>query len=1306
MIFSVLSTLLKEEVLTSRIAYLILRHSIPPSAICAVTFTNKAANEMKQRLIKMIGKEQASELKMGTFHALCVLFLRMNAKLVALKNNFTICDADESDSTVVSMIAKAKSKGETPEEMKSATESKKKDVPRDQVSLIVADIYREYQRTLKKNNCLDFDDLLVYGVKLFKKHPKVVSWCCHILVDEYQDTNTMQYELMRSIAGRHHCATIVGDPDQSIYGWRSADVTNLQNMQRDFPATSQILLEENYRSTGSILAISSAIVSEDKSRIPKSLRTSHPDGTRPTLHSFLTEEIQASFMALEIKRLVASSGGMLGCNDFAILLRFNALSRVIETALRRESIPHKILGGQKFFERQEIKDLLAYLQVIDNSLYTPAFMRIINVPPRGVGEKSVAEILSRAEQIKSSPLDVVERIFDSKIPDIKPPLKHLLRHLLDLICYEDYLRKTQPDWESRWENVQELINFASQEQENTNIEVSLSVSLSQEAENGELESEGVVIVEGDRTVTEEDRASDVSKYGGGPFNGFVLTLCIFRETPLRLFLQASMLSTDAETKEDGAKEIQRVTISTCHAAKGLEWPVVMVPADTSHSTLQTTANLLSAHTPGLSVAEFTDIARVLGRHLPEKVEIDKRRVEFAQTGLRLRWLTLLGIDPLQAGSVIEPVPGRAKLPAQFTSLRGFEQPSLVHVDIGALYEQRRPLKISYQSHSRAHPPVPTIPPYPVKREETLSRPNFASSSKLPPMGKRSENIIPARAIPPHLVEREEPSSMPYLGSGSGILPIDQKSENTAPNRAIPPLSVKLERPSSSSLPCFSSGNKHSLIGKRWDDNALTKLNGQTTWPQPAASSSSEPDPPEPSAAAKPTSAPVTGVKRRLGMGRTTFVTDTPTTAEVPKRCPWPHLSPIPSAPLVAPTYLICDCSVCFIVEGCCIYELPQVAPGSAKPPATILNSTFKELITMMLYSGMSPDLHRSFKRITCYHPASEVLPASWFASIAPDSRIFPTGHGPISDGPSANGLKAPLSYSVSVSDLESTSTGAGGFCLPYTCLGHTATSTMPAGSDDAAADDDDYFRSWEAFDRVFTTQPVSPGNPNDIQTRFPETSDRPMAPEPFSTPHYSQASTSSAGPSTPADSDSLDRVWSEVMRKKERAMAVSPSKIKSLEVLSASDQLSQAAPASPPITVKPRLKRQKSNVTFKESSDGRRVVAVFDLPGVKKQEMHVSYQVDRLVVTWQTIKVTERMEGGTLLRDREQKKYSRTILLPEGTKHLFCVGQFEEVHASRDHQRLMLTYPNMRACMRYIATAKENVGSTVAPATSEQSGYK
>ncbi|KAJ7593227.1 P-loop containing nucleoside triphosphate hydrolase protein [Mycena floridula] len=546
----------KTKVLTSRIAHLILNHQISPSSICAVTFTNKAATEMRERLTKLIGKERTSEVRMGTFHALCALYLRKYPQLVGIAPNFTVCDTEESrkivspllkkykdylesrnlvlkEGTVLATISRAKAQGFSASAFledisaKFLKDSKEgrihTDNPTHDINQIVAEIYTVYETNLRRNNSLDFDDLLLFGVKLFKYNKIAVRWCKYVLVDEFQDTNITQYELMKALAISSR-VTIVGDPDQSIYGWRAAEVGNLGKMKKDFPATEQILLEQNYRSTASILAASLAIISQDKTRIPKKLHTSHPAGPTPVLMCLDGEYGEAAFIADEIKRLVAQTGGMLGWGDFVILLRFNALSRAIESALQKEKIPNRILGGHKFFERCEIKDLLAYLQIIDNPQFAPSFARAVNVPSRGIGEKTLIDIAARAEKVQVSHLALVEKICDGRAPDTKPASKrkltdfvrimgtlrklanegaspsNLIRKLLDLIGYLDHLKKTEPDWDTRWENVQELITFAS------DVEGEIKANMHPEGEGN---------------------------------------------TPLRLFLQASMLSSEGDNQAEG-----------------------------------------------------------------------------------------------------------------------------------------------------------------------------------------------------------------------------------------------------------------------------------------------------------------------------------------------------------------------------------------------------------------------------------------------------------------------------------------------------------------------------------------------------------------------------------------------------------------------------------------------------------------------------------------------------------------------------------------------------------------------------------
>ncbi|WVF65803.1 hypothetical protein IAT40_000540 [Kwoniella sp. CBS 6097] len=672
----------KTRVLTSRVAYLVQHHGFRPYEIVAVTFTNKASSEMKKRLQVLLGAKLADGLVLGTFHATCAKYLRRYGQLIDLPNNFVIADADDckkimstllkarkelldesrislKEGAVLSEISKAKAKEESPDGM--AIRAAQDPSSSTSTTAIIAELYMEYELALREANSLDFDDLLVFGLKLFRTAPRVLESCRHILVDEFQDTNTTQYELMKCFAQAHGGVSVVGDPDQSIYGWRSAEVENLNKMTSDFPGVEAIYLEENYRSTGSILSAAHAIVSQDRSRIQKNLYTSHPRSTPVTLKVFSTPVIEASFIATEIKRLIAYSGGILKYDDFAILLRYNALSRVLESALQKDSIPNRIVGGHKFFERMEIKDLLAYLQLADNPGFTPAFIRVVNTPKRAIGDKSVADLLAAAKSMKISPMELSERIIDGEpLPaGIKSGIKKnlasfvgavrkirraaekgssvadLIRLIVEKTGYEEYLRTSQPDFDSRGENVQELISYSvtvaeeqarlasgetveegflpansaaveaivnrAQVEEKIKVQERLhpmfrrqssNLSASSDRSRSRSVSKGIAkISEGEDGVIEvlssDDEAEpsvkreqDVPKEVKTEITSELvdeLANATENMTPLTFFLQTSMLSTDTESEQDDTYK-PKVTITTVHAAKGLEWPVVFIPA--------------------------------------------------------------------------------------------------------------------------------------------------------------------------------------------------------------------------------------------------------------------------------------------------------------------------------------------------------------------------------------------------------------------------------------------------------------------------------------------------------------------------------------------------------------------------------------------------------------------------------------------------------------------------------------------------------------------------------------------------------
>ncbi|WOO80687.1 ATP-dependent DNA helicase srs2 [Vanrija pseudolonga] len=667
----------KTRVLTSRVAHLVKCHGYQPHQITAVTFTNKAAAEMRKRLQALLGEKDAASLVLGTFHATCARYLRRHGKRIGLDNNFAIADADDckkimarllkervpelakmhinlKEGVVLNEISKAKVKEETPGMMavRARREAEKnagsdsiglKDLAKASTTLeVIAELYEEYETSLRAANALDFDDLLVFGLRLFREESWILEPCLHILVDEFQDTNTTQYELMKCFAYANGGVSVVGDPDQSIYGWRSAEIENLNRMRKDFDGVEAINLEENYRSTGAILDASHSIVSQDPNRIPKDLYTSHPKSTPVTLKQFATPVIEASYISTEIKRLVAYSGGMLKYDDFAILLRYNALSRVIESSLQKDAVPSRVIGGHKFFERMEIKDLLAYLQLADNPNFTPAFLRVVNVPRRAIGDKSVADLVDAAKRDKVSPMELAERIIDGdKLPaGIKPAVKKnlatfvgivrklrraasqgtavddLIRLVLEKTRYEDYLRTSHQDFDQRWENVVELINYSvtvAQERERQQAlnpdgtdndftpasavvdalpvrkpklavhpmfrhnpaESLRSRSGSEDSKRGQkarvkVEDDVVEILSSDDEFEEVDIDAEAGAQLGAGSEGD-------SSNPLRFFLQSSMLSTDTGSDGDNV-DTPKVTISTVHAAKGLEWPVVFIPA--------------------------------------------------------------------------------------------------------------------------------------------------------------------------------------------------------------------------------------------------------------------------------------------------------------------------------------------------------------------------------------------------------------------------------------------------------------------------------------------------------------------------------------------------------------------------------------------------------------------------------------------------------------------------------------------------------------------------------------------------------
>ncbi|GAA5988890.1 hypothetical protein JCM11641_002112 [Rhodosporidiobolus odoratus] len=645
----------KTKVLTTRVAWLIQEAKIKPEELVVVTFTNKAANEMKVRLSKIVGAEVVDKVVMGTFHSVCVRYLRKYAKLVGMVSHFLISDRDDClaiikrlllSSTVppslkremkpnqfLEIISRCKSRMMTPEayrmEKMNAANGM---VGEEEKAEGVAGIYEAYGQELARGNALDFDDLLLKGNELFKNHPRVVGKIKSVLIDEFQDTNTVQYDLVKLIARASGSLTIVGDPDQSIYGWRNAEIENLENMLEDFAPVKQVFLETNYRSTGAILGAALAVVRQDTKRINKSLLTSHPTGSSVVLHHAPSAPDEANFIASTIKHLIAHLGGLVSYKDCAVLLRYGALSRAVETAFQRSGVPCRMVGGKKFFERAEIKDLLSYLQLTSNPSYTPALLRVLNTPRRGLGDKTIREITSAAGRKKITAFEVcvrlanggqeglglVKGITGAQVKGIRGLVRAVaevrrrgdegtdVASLIDLVCekiqYRNHLDKTHTnDAAERWENVKELKTFATivaSENPPADLETALeeletrasqSQSQSQtQAEGGEGESqfeEVPIPDEGDSEDEIEILGDEEEGKIEVPLTSQTIAAESGQPTPLETFLATSMLATDVDTAgaEKGAggggeKEDDKVVISTCHAAKGLEWPVVFVPA--------------------------------------------------------------------------------------------------------------------------------------------------------------------------------------------------------------------------------------------------------------------------------------------------------------------------------------------------------------------------------------------------------------------------------------------------------------------------------------------------------------------------------------------------------------------------------------------------------------------------------------------------------------------------------------------------------------------------------------------------------
>lgn len=539
----------KTRVLTHRVAYLI-EQGVPAEQILAVTFTNKAANEMKERVAKLISLQAKRDFKLptiGTFHSVCAKFLRSEAKQLNYKNDFVIFDAKDSQTMIKQAMkdlaiseeqfnpaAVAETISQAKNELKDAATFASEAF--DFFPQVVAKIYTAYQERLQQANAMDFDDLIMLMVKLWQERPEILAKYQerfrYLMVDEYQDTNHAQYVLINLLAAKLQNLFVIGDDSQSIYSWRGADFRNLLAFEKDYPDAKVILLEQNYRSTQNILNAAHQVIIKNKRRKEKELWTENPPGHAITIFGAQDEREEGRYIISEIIRHQRVNP-KLKLSDFSVLYRTNAQSRALEEAFLKTGLPYKVIGTLKFYDRREIKDMLAYLRLIQNPRDVVAMERIINVPTRGFGKDvncqelinlGQGNLLSEATPQRRRAWENFSRLMDElRQASQKLPLSQLLKLIIDKTGYEEYINDRTEEGRERWENLKELFTVTKKYD-------LPSVALAEEGAN--LASSG-----------------------------------------LQLFLEeASLMSNhdEVETNKD------LVNLMTLHCAKGLEFPVVFM----------------------------------------------------------------------------------------------------------------------------------------------------------------------------------------------------------------------------------------------------------------------------------------------------------------------------------------------------------------------------------------------------------------------------------------------------------------------------------------------------------------------------------------------------------------------------------------------------------------------------------------------------------------------------------------------------------------------------------------------------------
>lgn len=523
----------KTRVLTHRMAHMIDDLGIAPYSILAITFTNKASKEMKDRVKALIG-ERADNMWISTFHSTCVRILRREIDKIGYKSSFTIYDSsdqkilvkecmkalnindkDITEQEIIGKIGKAKDRMQGTRSYMLENESNFREKK-------IADVYEMYQKRLKENNALDFDDLIFKTVELFKSNPEVLEFYQnkfkYIMVDEYQDTNGAQYELVKLLAAKYKNICVVGDDDQCIYQWRGADITNILDFEKDYPGAKVIKLEQNYRSKGNILTAANVVIVNNSNRKSKILRTEQEAGSKVKIYRAYADSDEGDFVGKQILDIKTKEDKRY--NDFAILYRTNAQSRIFEESLRRKGIPYKIVGGTRFYDRKEIKDMLAYLKVLINAQDDISIKRIINVPKRSIGDATVSKVQDFAADFELNVWDALTEV--RSIPTLTArnvstiePFVALMENLMELsetvpvsVLIESilkdtgYLKQLQESNEiedkSRIENLKELVSDAVDFEKNSE-DKSLTaylekVSLVQDTDKIEEEDDAVILM--------------------------------------------------------------------------------------------------------------------------------------------------------------------------------------------------------------------------------------------------------------------------------------------------------------------------------------------------------------------------------------------------------------------------------------------------------------------------------------------------------------------------------------------------------------------------------------------------------------------------------------------------------------------------------------------------------------------------------------------------------------------------------------------------------------------------------------------